>query len=177
MECFNYNIYTFGSFSIEELDKIYNKSKTNNDINTININFFADDMPVCLSESAYDILSTISKNVDEIVFGDFQSNPQSASSAPSSPSNPRSRSRSRTSSPLSCKKSDKLLFTKRDITEWINYEVINRYNEIYEYKKRYNKATTERTLSLIKEQQELYEIEKRLIDIYLSTYSMIYHPS
>ena len=170
MSYFNYDISTFGSFSIEELNKIYNKSKPDNDINTININFFADDMPVCLSDSACHILSTISKNVDEIVFGDFPSNPQSASS-PSS---------SRTSSPSSCpfssKKSGKLVFTKRDITEWINYETINLYNENYEYRKRYNKATTERTLSLIKEQQELYQIEKHLINIYVSTYSMIYHP-
>lgn len=167
MSCLNYDISIFGSFSREELNKLYNKSY--DDI-SIDINFFADNSPVCLSESSRRILSTISQNVDEIVFGNFPCNPQSGSSTPSSsPSKS-----SRTSSPQS-KKSDNLSFTKQEINEWINYERINLYNKNSEYRKRYSNVPTETTLALIKEQHELYQIEKHLINIYVSTYSMIYH--
>lgn len=133
-----------------------------------NMNFFADETPYKISNSVMKILSTISSNPDEIVFGNFPSNPQCPNTPPSSP--PRHKNTRTNTNTSNCN----LVFTYRDIIDWINYERIMFYNNNKKSVERYKNQTTETTLKLIKEQQEAYELEVKLMNIYISTHNIIY---
>jgi hypothetical protein len=178
----------FGDFSNEELNLHSNKIESTDRSTTISnyesLSFFADESPYIFSQSIYSVLSTISKNPDEIIFGNFPSNPQcpctpesSPTSTPQSspPSSPKKYINLVTEESLVSVLVSPIVFTYHDIIDWINYEKIMLYNKTAEYAKEYRNQNTEKTIKLIKEQREMYELEKHLRNIYMSTHNIIYN--
>lgn len=112
-----------------------------------------------------------SRSTSNALLSTSRSNPQSPSTPVSSPpSTPKKNNL--TPNKLN---NTNLLFTYNDIMEWINYERIMMYNKTQEYSKQYRNQNIEKTLRLIKQQTESYELERHLRDIYISTHNIIYN--
>ena len=168
----------FGNFSKVELEKmIIEETKTEENLEE-DYNFIADEERYVLSKKNRQYIDSICSRLESIVFGDFET----ITIPPTPPSSPtksniaydsycKNNKNSETLQTFNSMSKDNLeryneiVFSKRELMEWANYErvAINRINR--NSYKNYVKYINP---------NELYEIDLHLHSIYYTTYAMIY---